>query len=283
MPLHEKTVTLHDRNVHYLESGETNGRPLLLIHGGLGDARSHWEPVMQQLGQHYRVLAPDLPGFGKSAPLDSMQFTALVDWMRDFLEVIGVPQAVVVGNSFGALVARLFASTYPQYAPAVVMMNGGMLVEVSPALRVLARVPGVGTLLFNMVSKAAFSRKSLDGMIHNKAVLTEGFIAQVQAAAPGFVRQMRALAAYPLPDTHNPPVPTLLLWGAEDTLATIKDAERIKGDIPDATLVPVAGCGHMPQLEEPEIFIWQLNQFVEKLTRPAAPILPGVGILRGSP
>jgi len=112
-------------------------------------------------------------------------------------------------------------------------------------------------------------------------VLNDEFTAQAQANLSGFATMMRLLAANPIPEKRTPPVPTLLLWGAEDEIVTLEEAERIKSSMGDAILSPIADCANMPHVEAPEVFAWQVVQFIESRNRPSKPDLPGVGKLRG--
>src|SRR5688500_16708615 len=99
MEISEKTISLDGLNVHYLEAGEGRQRTLLLIHGGIGDARLHWEAAMPALAEDYHVVAPNLPGFGKSNTLPRMDTQAMLNWLKSFLDKQQIEQAVVIGNS----------------------------------------------------------------------------------------------------------------------------------------------------------------------------------------
>jgi len=94
-----RTVTLHGRPVSYLEAGE--GPVLLLIHG-MGGSSEHWRPVVEQLAQGHTVIAPDLPGHGRSGPgSGDYSVGGLAATMRDLLFVLGHESATVVGHSLG--------------------------------------------------------------------------------------------------------------------------------------------------------------------------------------
>ncbi|MEZ4667119.1 MAG: alpha/beta fold hydrolase [Anaerolineae bacterium] len=67
----------------------------------------HWHAALPILGESFRVLAPDLPGFGASDLLPVMRTDALLHWLKSFLDICGAEQAVLVGNSFGGLLVRL--------------------------------------------------------------------------------------------------------------------------------------------------------------------------------
>lgn len=269
MALTDHMLTVEGLPVHYWEDGDENSRTLLLIHGGIGDAELHWRPVMPILAETFHVLAPDLPGFGQSALLPQMTTDAILNWMKAFLEALKTDQAVVVGNSSGGVLVRLFAAGNPKYAPAVVLVNGGGVPDVPPALKTLARIPGASNLMFALFGRMATGPGMLRNMIATPALLTDHFQARVKDAAKGFNAILRMLITSPMPTAQRPLVPTLILWGAEDKFTPLSEAQAIKASIPDAALVEISDCGHMPQLETPDVFVWQINQFLDKLSRPA--------------
>jgi pimeloyl-ACP methyl ester carboxylesterase len=129
-----------------------SGAPLLLLHGGLGDASTHWRWCWNALADGYALYAPDLPGMGgMSAALDTPGYQALVDWTVALLDALGLQQVAVVGNSFGGALARLLAANYPARVSRVLLVNGGRVVGL-PGLRALVRLPGVAGMLFNMAA-----------------------------------------------------------------------------------------------------------------------------------
>lgn len=284
MSLEDKTLSLDGLTVSYLEDGQNNGRTLLLLHGGIGDARLYWKPVLPLLAvEDFRIIAPDLPGFGQSQVLPVMRIDTLLHWLKSFLDRLGVDQAVVIGNSLGGLIARLFAAANPQLVPAVILLNGGGVPEIPPALKILERIPVVSNLLLNQFVRSVTDATSLNRMIHETSILTDDFKAKARAANPSFARLMRMLVAGDLPATRNPLVPTLILWGANDTFTPLADGEAVKDSIPGATLTEITDCGNMPQLETPDVFVWQVNNFLYKLSRPQRDDLPGAEILPDMP
>jgi pimeloyl-ACP methyl ester carboxylesterase len=266
MTIQDKATNLSGVSVHYLEAGQEHGRALLLLHG-LGGAQLNWGGVIPALAEHYHVVAPDLPGFNGSDVLPNMRLHALMHWLRALLDSTNIQQAVVVGNSIGGLVARLFAAAEPKYVPSVILVNGGGVPNLPPPVRMIANAPMIGDMVFALFGWMAVSQSSINRMIHVAEVRTPEFARQVSASGRGFAGLIRMLARDPLP-TATPLVPTLLLWGAEDRVATLDEAERIKASIPGAALSPIADCGHMPQLEASEVFVWQVHQFLENLSRP---------------
>jgi pimeloyl-ACP methyl ester carboxylesterase len=280
MTISENTVSLHNQSVHYWEDGEQHERILLLLNGGIGDARLNLSASMPILAENYRVIAPDLPGFGQTTALPIMQVEPLLEWVKEFIDSLEIEHAVIIGHAFGGLLARLFVAAHPSYAVALVLVNGGTIPNIPPIMRLLARVPFLGRSLFYSLARSTVGPKELARLIYTKEVLTDDFLVQAQANISGFAQMMLLLAAHSIPEKRTPPVPTLLLWGANDEIVTLAEAEKIKSSIRDAALSPLADCGNMPHLEAPEVFAWQVVQFVTNLNRPSRPDLPGVGKLR---
>lgn len=282
MDVNERTLSNNGVKMHYWEAGEGRPRTLLLIHGGIGDAKLHWVSAMPALAEEFHVLAPDLPGFGGSDLLSRMQTEEVLKWLKSFLDALHIDQAVVIGNSLGGLLARLFAAANPTYVPAVILVNGGGVPDVPPLLKILGRIPGVAQALYYTFGNVGTSPSTLKRMLHDQELLTDEFCNQARASRNGFSRMMQMYTTTPMPKVQNPLVPTLILWGAEDQVATLQDGERIKDSIPGATLTDIKDCGHMPQLETMDVFVWQVQDFLDKLSRPTARH-SGAGILPNIP
>jgi len=82
-------ITINGINTRYYEAGQPHKRAMLLLHGGFGAAQLHWSGVLEHFYEYY-VIAPDLPGYGGSAPLPSMRIADLVTWAHDLLEALGL-------------------------------------------------------------------------------------------------------------------------------------------------------------------------------------------------
>jgi pimeloyl-ACP methyl ester carboxylesterase len=89
----------------------------------------------------------------------------------------------------------------------------------------------------------------------------------VEANRPALSRLMRAMSASTPSKTNIPAVPVLLLWGEEDSVTPLRVAEYIKRAIPGAQLSAISGCGHLPQLEAPEVFASQVSLFLKQIDR----------------
>jgi pimeloyl-ACP methyl ester carboxylesterase len=209
-----------------------------------------------------------------------MRTQSLLAWLERLLAALDVPQAVLIGSSLGALLARLYAASQPERVRALVLVNGGTLPSVPPAMRRVARQPIVGRAVFHLVARSTLTPVELRRAVKSPSVLSADFLAQARVSAGAFSELMRAFAAGDLPPQRTPAQSTLLLWGADDQVNTLAEAERIKNAIPGAALIPVSDCGLLPQHEAPDVFVWQITRFLTNLDRPARPDLPGVSLLQ---
>ena len=138
--LTDEHISIHGHRIGYRRGGQ--GPVLLLLHGIAGSSLT-WVPAMSLLQTDYTVLAPDFPGHGASEkPLGDYSLGNLASAMRDFLNLLGIDRATVVGQSFGGGVALQFAYQFPERCERLVLVDaGGLGREVNWILR-LATLPG---------------------------------------------------------------------------------------------------------------------------------------------
>lgn len=228
------------------------GATLLLLHGA-NDQAGAWYRVAPALARGRRVLIPDLPGHGESAPATgALAVTDLLAGLDALLAAEAPGERVtLVGNSLGGFLALLLAHRHPEQVAHVVLVNGaavmagGGRVELLPKTRDEAR--------------AALAKLTAPGA----------------PAPPGFVLDdlVRRGPGSPLARLQQSPVaeqaldgrlgeirtPVSLIWGEADQLLPLSYAQALQAQLPTARLVPLPACGHMPQRECPERFLAALE------------------------
>ncbi len=265
MAISEHDIQVNNRNVHYYEDGIINGRSVLLIHGGIGSADANWSTVIPDLSENYHVIAPDLPGFGKSDSLATNSSLAnIVDWVMTFLDSQGIDQIAVIGHGFGALIARFIAAQHPQVIPAVVLINGGFVPGIPSLAKTLMGLPVIGSIVTRYLANATVSDDSLNEMIYQKEARTPQLVASAKANTGGFAQLMQTIATQPIPTNKQLLVAVLIVWGLEDRSVSVDEGTKLKATIPGAKFVEIEECGHFPQLEEHDIFDWQVKDFLIK-------------------
>ena len=241
--------------VHYLEAGQ--GPVLVLVHG-LGSSSEIWRETIIRLARDYRVIAPDLPGYGKSdRPRADYSVRYHAASLTQFLDVLGIEKAALAGNSLGGWLAVLAALDRPENITHLILVDSaGLLTD---------RLPQV-TL---NPSTAQEERALLDALFGNKAHITDELVAEV-------LKYRRSVSATVLATLasfrSNPPfldarlkdikVPTLVVWGGQDMLTPLELSERFVKGIPGARRIVIEGAGHTPQVEAPKEFARAVKGFV---------------------
>ena len=111
--LERKTITIGDHDVVYLDG--SSGPPVVLLHG-FGSDKDLWNAVAARLTPSYRVIVPDLPGFGESTKLESANYDVKSQARRlhEFLSKLGIEQTHIGGNSIGGMISVAYAAMYPE-------------------------------------------------------------------------------------------------------------------------------------------------------------------------
>lgn len=261
----EQFTKVNGKVVRYYEKGEPHKPCLLLLHGAFGASKVAWSNIMPLLADDYYVVAVDLPGFGGTEVIHPLNADTLATWVKDVLDALGLDKVVVVGNLYGALIGRIFAATYPGYVLALVMVNDGAIPSIPPLGKFLARMPIIGTWIFNRLAKSEYNYGRLEMVFEDQSFLTDDFIRDVRQDKAGLARLMRGLAVANPPQKRIPTVPVLLLWGEEDAIVSTEIAKQIQGRIEHAKLVLISNVRHMPHIETTDIFYYQLTQFLKEV------------------
>ena len=249
----QQAITIEGRQAKYWIGG--SGKPLVLMHGGLGDAQQHWSPMFEALTSHFQVLAPDLPGFGVSAPLPMPSYQNYLNWLQLLLDMLNIGgPLLLMGNSFGATLSRLFAAENTGFVSRLVLINGGSIIDAPGCARPLIRLPGISNLVIDAIRRRYYSHDGLKRVIADEKLLTPDFVAKAQAASIGFVAAMRQIVLTTPPALRTPTCPTLVAWGEQDRLSPLDSGKRVAAEINGAKFAIVHHAAHMPQVEQPEAF-----------------------------
>ena len=252
-------IIISKKKVSYWQGGD--GAPLLLIHGGIGNAELHWKPVWNQLAERYTVIAPNLPSFGETSPLERAGFAQIADWVVSLMDALNIESANVIGNTFGGGVSRLMASRHERRVKRLILVNGGAIPNIPPFVGRMMQ-SSIFNGMFNMIRKQTFSFKGLAPMFADKSFLTNEFIAQAEADSLGFVTLMRQSASEGVGTEVVPQVPTLVLWGEDDKFTKVSMGQNLAKMIPHAEFKLFTGAGHMPQIEKPDEFVKNVMKFL---------------------
>jgi pimeloyl-ACP methyl ester carboxylesterase len=223
-------LRLKGLDIHYKCLGE--GPPVILIHGH-GNDWHEWRENIPRIALSRQVYALDMPGFGLSQPYDlPLSVPWSVAFLADFMGLVEIPQASLVGHSLGGLVALSFALRYPERVLKLALVDSAGLGEMDikarlylPLLRGLERV--ISGKKYPRISHMSSQDRS------------------------SLARQLPGLK----PDT-------MIIWGRNDRYLHVSHGELAHLLIPNSTLHIFPGCGHAPQRESPEEFNHLICQFL---------------------
>ena len=273
---------------HWLAAG--NGAPVVLVHG-LGNSSAAWRRVMPGLARSHHVIAPDLPGFGHSSPVESDDLLdAYCVFVAELIERAGggVP-AAIVGNSVGGAVALRVALTRPHLVSRLVLVDPAgvgqgvpswwRLVRFEGAVRAVSAIPltlmprpmiewVIGTayrrITFSQPDRVSDRTVRLFAQQLNSRERIHRFLRNAHEIVDAFERDVQSLER-PLP------VPVLALWGRDDRLVPLHDALALLERIGELEVRILEGCGHSPQLEQPDAFLDAVLPFLgARSSRPRA-------------
>ncbi len=255
--LEYKTIVIDGSTWHYLEGGPEEAPILLLLHGFGGD-KDNWTRFSGTLTDDYRVVAPDLPGFGDSErqPERDYALSAQRDWLAGFAEALDLKTFHLGGNSMGGHIAALYAHQYPQQVESIMLLNNAGIESPtsSEVLRAVER--GENPLLVS--SPEDFDR--LLGVVSYKQPFVpwpaKGVLAKTAFENSAFHRRIfdrykedRSIGLEPiLPDIKQP---VLIIWGEFDRVLDVSSIDVMRPLLPQAKVVIMKETGHLPMLERP--------------------------------
>lgn len=246
----EKTVEVAGQTIHYSDTG--TGRVIILLHG-LGMDHHHWDSNIPHLSTKFRVLAPDQIGFGDSSkPLINYSTFTLVEFLRGFMDKLGIDKAILVGNSLGGRVALNFALESPERVERLVLVDasGIKLPEMSARAKSVTLNPATMAEMRNL-----FLVLTSDSPLITTDYVRHHWENRLRRG-DGYTIEHILNEKYTPVDERLGEIkaPTLIIWGRSDLIRPCcQMANAFKGGISSSTLV-VLDAGHTPHYEVPDIF-----------------------------
>ncbi|MFE3171604.1 alpha/beta fold hydrolase [Amycolatopsis sp. NPDC059090] len=266
-------VRTRDWKIHYHETGE--GHPLVLLHGGGPGATgwSNYAPNIEALSRNFRVIAPDMPGWGDS---DGADFATLdhVEAATQLLDALGIEKAAFVGNSMGGHTSLRLAVERPERVSHLITM--GPPIQMKPFLFGAGGGPTEGLkIMFETYSDATPEgmRRLVEIMVYDKARFATPELCQERSdsalARPEHLRAIAAAAPKaPIPiwldlaAVSGITAPSLLIHGRDDRVVSFESTLFLAANIPNSRAVLLNRCGHWAQLEHADEFNRLVTDFV---------------------
>lgn len=255
----------------WLEYDDAGRGPVVVLLHGFPLSKDMWRPQVLALQKDYRVIVPDLRGFGGSSPFDaSPSLEQMADDVAGLLTALNAHEPVVLGGlSMGGYLALAVARKYPTLLRALILADTRAEPDDAQAkanrdtMIEFARSHNAGDVIDKMMpkllaEKTRQEKPDVELQVHSvaSAQSIDGIIGALK------VLRDRPDARSALADIR---VPTLVLVGSDDTLTPPTMAESLAAGIAGAKLVKIPGAGHMSNLEEPMAFNAAIEAFLQSL------------------
>jgi len=245
----------HQHGFEYVDEGQ--GPVLLLLHGLFG-ALSNWHDVVAEFSPRYRVIIPVLPVY--DMPLLQATVPGLQEYVENFVEKLALPPTfTVLGNSLGGHIGLVYTLHNPSRVSQLVLTGSSGLFE-----------DGMGGS-FPKRGDYTFVRERVGYTFYDPTVATKELVDEVFAVTNSNAKCLRMISIARSAQRHNLArelhriaVPTLLVWGLNDTITPPLVAHDFARLLPQATLRFLDHCGHAPMMERPRGFNHWLRQFLER-------------------
>jgi pimeloyl-ACP methyl ester carboxylesterase len=268
-------VEVDGGSVNYVDYGDRDGTPVIFIHG-LGGCWQNWLeqiPRVAELGR--RVIALDLPGFGLSdMPQEEISIPGYGRCIKDVCERLSLQQVALVGHSTGGFVSAEMAIQYPELVDRIVLHSSAGLsithLRRQPVLTGSRLVAAIGTRTAtaaqHVVVRPRLRPLIWGSFIRHPTRIRTDFLYEITRGAgrQGFVPTLNALMSYDfrerLPEIR---CPTLIVWGRDDMLVPVEDADEFERLIENSRKVIFDDTGHSGMIERPRRFNDCIVEFLE--------------------
>ena len=260
--MEEKFLEIDGHRIRYLESGSSKNT-LVLIHG-LGASAERWAQVIPLFEDNFRVIVPDLIGFGYS---DKPTADYTPDFFSDFLEkfftALNITRPSIIGSSLGGQISAEYAASHSDHIEKLILVSpAGMMKKSTPALDAYI----MAALYPNVISaKNAFELMEGSGKNVEEHIVS-GFVERMQLpnAKLAFmstvlgIKNSKSITS----KLQSITIPTLIIWGGNDPVIPINHADDFVSAIQDCRFFRMDGCGHTPYVQNPYLFTSKVLEFL---------------------
>jgi len=243
----ENSILIDNLKINYKIAGE--GPAILILHGWGGSSDS-WRKVLKILAKEkYKIIVPDLPGFGKSiTPPIAWDVKAYSNFVFELTEKLGISQFLLLGHSFGGRIAIKFAKDYPEKIKKLILCDSaGIKQKWGLKEKIIFQLSKLGNAIFTPSPLTRLKDKARNLFyifLRNKDYFK----------ADGTMKETvkKVLSEDLLPELSDIKTETLLIWGQKDKMVPLKYAYIFKENVPNSKLEILPKIGHSPHLEKPE-------------------------------
>ncbi|MBT3980438.1 MAG: alpha/beta hydrolase [Bacteriovoracaceae bacterium] len=241
---------------------------MILLHGS-GQSFKVFDGISPMLSAHFEVFAVDLPGFGLSNNQAQKELSTsyYIEFLNKFMKKLNISRPILIGTSLGGKIAWRYALKYPESTKSLILLAPGgtakrkgpaflkHLISFSPARSILSKIGPRELILFNYMNSC---NEKLSIQKFNE--FYDIFLKQGNRAA--FYNNWDAASSelmdlFPISD-----IPTLLIWGKEDKLISIKEADKISSYFSNIVVKKFNNLGHFSVEEDPKLIFKNIKEFL---------------------
>ncbi len=258
----ENFIKVEGNKIRYLEIGDS--RKILVFVHGLGASAERWSNVIPFFAKKYRLIIPDLIGFGYSdKPLVDYTIDFFSDFVRKFFETAGIDNPDIIGSSLGGQIAAEYTSSNENIEKLILSSPSGIMKQSTPALDAYI----MAALYPNETNaKNAFEMMEGSGVDVDPSIVN-GFIERMKLpnAKMAFMSTILGLKNSEIITNKLKSIEakTLLIWGTSDPVIPIQHADGFISSIRDCKFFKMEKCGHTPYVQSPRLFSQATLDFLE--------------------
>lgn len=236
-------IVIKDINISYIMFG--SGKDILLLHGW-GQNKEMMLPIGKKL-DNFRITILDLPGFGSSSePITSYDIYEYTEIIHEFVEKLGLKKPIIIGHSFGGRIGIIYASKYD--VEKLILFGAPCVRDRKPStkekiLKTIKKIPGTKMLV-------EVAKNYIGSTDYKKATpIMRGILVKT-------INEDLSECAKKIK------VPTILIWGTNDTQAPLADAEKLEKLLSDGALIKIDGASHYAYLDHLDYVIKIIKSFI---------------------
>ena len=282
-------VEVDGRQVYVEQQGA--GEAVVLLHG-FGESSYSWRKVMPELARSFRVVAPDLNGFGwTERPRDPVSYTleGQERLVLGVLGALGIARAQFVGHSYGGSLTLFLASRHAELVRTMVLIDSAAPTYGEDRRSRVAAIRPLDSLFIRLALTSRHVRRSLLASVYDPALVTPELVRaylerlRVQGEDDAYygltARRSSPAAAGAVPPAvlETLALPALVVWGAEDRLIRVEAGRRAARRLPAGEFTTIPRCGHLPMEERPGELLGLMVPFLRRHGEAAARVPRGGG------
>ena len=269
----ERFVEVDGRQVYVEQQGA--GQVVVLLHG-FGESSYSWRRVMPELARSFRVVAPDLNGFGwTERPRDPQSYTreGQERLVLGVLATLGVTRAQFVGHSYGGSLTLFLASRHPDLVRSMVLVDSAAPTYSDDRRSRVASIRPLDSLLVRLALTPRHIRGSLLASVYDPALVTpelvRAYLERLRVhgeddAYYGLTARLSRQEAAAGVELETLALPALVVWGAEDRLIRVEAGQRAARRLPAGEFVTIPRCGHLAMEERPAELLGLMVPFLRR-------------------